>query len=204
MSANNWAGVTGGVDHSALRNELADARTAINGLASTQVLNVPSGTINSHTTLTLQPGLNIIDITTNGNDFLLQNANLVIDGPEGSGAIFRLPSNANFLVSNANILIGNGGIDLGAVLFYTDRQNNNTHFNFSNTVLNGVAFWSLGLAGGEINIDNAQGCTQLIADKITLNDVRFCGCAFVAVPAPGTAAILALAGLAATRRRRNV
>ncbi|MBX3386586.1 MAG: hypothetical protein KF768_08445 [Phycisphaeraceae bacterium] len=208
MDANNYAGVTGGVDHSALRNELASARTAINGLVSTQTLNVSGsgGTINSHTTITLQPGLNVIDIVTGGNDFKIENSNFVIDGPEMSAAIFRLPSNQNMLISNANVLIGNGGIDLGAVMFYTDRQNNNAHFNFSNTVLNGVVFWSLGLKGGEINIDNAQGCTQLIADKITLNDVRFCGCAFdtmTLVPSPGAAGLLAMAGLWAGRRRRS-
>ena len=33
------------------------------------------------------------------------------------------------------------------------------------------------MQGGEINIDNAQGCTQLIADKVNLNDVRFNRCA---------------------------
>ncbi|MBX3406868.1 MAG: hypothetical protein KF869_08905 [Phycisphaeraceae bacterium] len=205
MDAPNFAGVTGGVDHSALRGEIASARTAINGLAQTGTLNVSGsgGTINSHTTITLGPGLNVIDIVTGGNDFLLQNANLVIDGPAGSGAIFRVPGNANFLVSQANILIGNGGIDLGSVLFYSDRQTNNQHFNFNNTVIHGVAFWTVGLAGGEININNAQGCTQLIADKITLNDVRFCQCGFVPVPAPGAAGLLGLGALWAIRRRRT-
>lgn len=203
MDANNWAGVTGNVDFTALRDELATARTTINALGNTAVWNVSGsgGTINSSTTINLNPGLNIIDIFTGGNDFKLENANLVIDGPAGSAAIFRVPHNANFLVSQANILVGNSGIGNDSVLFYTDRPDNAQHFNFSNTVINGVAFWSLGLAGGEINIDNAQGCTQLIADKIVLNDVRFNGCAFVA-PAPGSAALFALAGLAAARRRR--
>lgn len=205
MDGPNFAGVTGGVDHSALRNEIAAARTAINALPQTSTLNVSGsgGTINSHMTINLGPGLNVIDIVTGGSDFLLQNANLVIDGPAGSGAIFRVPGNSNFLVSQANILLGNGGIELGSVLFYSDRQSNNQHFNFSNTVINGAAFWTVGLAGGEINIDNAQGCTQLIADKITLNDVRFCQCGFSPVPAPGAAGVLGLGVLWAARRRRN-
>ncbi|MCW5768741.1 MAG: hypothetical protein KIT19_08645 [Phycisphaeraceae bacterium] len=205
MDASNFAGVTGNIDHSGLRNELAAARTAINGLASTGVLNVSGtgGKIDSHRTITLGPGLNVIDIVTGGSDFLLQNANLVIDGPEGSGAIFRVPDNAKFLVSQANILIGNSGIGLGSVLFVTDREDNSQHFNISNAVINGVAFWSLGLRGGEININNAQGCTQLIADKINLNDVRFCGCGFNIVPAPGAVLTLSMGVLFGAGRRRR-
>lgn len=205
MDATNWAGVTGGVDFSPLRAELATARTTINSLATTTTLNVSGsgGTISSNTTITLNPGLNVIDIITGGNDFKLENANLVIDGPEGSAAIFRVPHHANFLVSQANILVGDSGIGLDSVLFYTDRQDNAQHFNFSNTVINGVAFWSLGLRGGEINIDNAQGCTQLVADKIVLNDVRFNGCGFAAVPTPGTLGALGclLASVVGRRRR---
>lgn len=203
MDAPNWAGVTGNVDFSGLRAELAAARSTINSMSSTSVLNVSGsgGVINSHTTITLNAGLNVIDIVTGGSDFKVENCNLVINGGADSVAIFRMPGNANFLISNANILVGDGGIGLNSVLFYTDRQTNNQHFNFSNTILNGVAFWSLGLAGGEININNAQGCTQLIADKITLNDVRFNGCAFLA-PTPGTAAIFGIAGLTFARRRR--
>lgn len=196
----NFAGVTGGYNFNPLLAELAAARTMIPGLAQTGILNAGSGTINTHTTVNLASGLNVIDITTGGNDFLLSNANLVIDGPADAFAIFRVPDHANFLVSNANILVGNGGIGLNSVLFYSDRAKNGQHFNFSNTVLNGVAFWTLANTGGEINIDNAQGCTQLVADKITLNDVRFNRCAFT--PEPGSAMLLG-AGIAAFIARRT-
>lgn len=30
--------------------------------------------------------------------------------------------------------------------------------------------------------DNAQGCTQFVADKMILNDVRFCRCGFAPIP----------------------
>ncbi len=203
MDANNFAGVNGNHDFTALRSELAGARTLINAMASTTTLNVSGsgGTINTHQTFNLAPGLNVIDIQTGGNDFKIENANFVVQGGADSFAIFRLPSNRNMLVSNANILVGDGGIGLNNVLFYTDRGNNNQHFNFNNTVLNGISFWSLGLAGGEININNAQGCVQLVADKVTLNDVRFCGCGFN-IPAPSAAALLGVGMLGLVRRRR--
>ncbi|QOJ13682.1 MAG: hypothetical protein HRU75_03075 [Planctomycetia bacterium] len=203
MDAPNYAGVMGGVDHSPLRNELANARAVIGGLASTGTINLSGsgGVINSATTINLSPGLNVIDLVAGGSDISLNNANLVIDGPAGSAAIFRVASNSKFLVSNGNILIGNSGIALGSVVFVSDRQDNAQHFNINNAVLNGVAFWTLGLRGGEININNAQGCTQLIADKITLNDVRFCRCAFT--PEPGTVLTALLGvGLFASRRLR--
>lgn len=82
-----------------------------------------------------------------GNDLLLENGNLVIDGPAGARAIFRIPDDANFLASQAAILLGDGGIEPGSVLFYTDKLDNDAHFSFSNAVVNRVAFWDLGDAG---------------------------------------------------------
>lgn len=204
IDASNFAGVTGNFDFTALRAELATARTVITGLASTGTLNVSGsgGVINSHTTINLLPGLNVIDILTGGSDFLLSNSNLVIDGPAGSSAIFRVPNSAKFLVSNGNILVGNGGIGLDSVLFVSTRPDNAQHFNFSNTVLNGVAFWTLANRGGEINIDNSQGCTQLVADKITLNDVRYARCDFN--PEPATLGLFGLALAAGGRRLRRL
>ena len=99
-------------------------------------------------------------------------------------AIFRLSDNDNMIISNSNVLIGNGGITLNNVMFYTDQGENDTHFNFDNTIINGIAFWSLGLNGGTIDINNAQGCTQLVADIVDLDDVRFLRSAFAPVPCP--------------------
>ena len=121
----------------------------------------------------------MIDIDTGGGvDFSLDKSNLVIDGPDDAFAISRVPDDANMLISNSNVLVGNSGIGMDSVLFFSDKQDNNQHFNFNNTVLNGIAFWSLGQQGGEIHIDNSQGCVQLVADKINLNNVRFNRCAF--------------------------
>lgn len=204
MDSSNHAGVSGNVNFTPLLTELSTAKNTITGLVATSTLNVSGngGKISTHTTLTLAPGLNVIDIVTGGNDFLLENSNLVIDGPAGASAIFRVPNSSNFLISNGNILVGNSGIGLDSVLFFSNRQDNAQHFNFNNTILNGVAFWTMANKGGAININNAQGCTQLVADKITMNDVRFTRCAYA--PEPGSAALLgiALTGLLARRRGR--
>jgi hypothetical protein len=216
----NLAGVTANVDFSILLAELADANTDIATLAATSVLDTSAagGVIKPDTfddlgvtgpvvlstigtdTLVITAnaaGLHVIDIETGGNDFKLETANLVIDGPAGAVFIFRLPddgsgtTNRNMLVANANILAGDGGIGLNSILFYSNRPETGTHFSFSNTVLNGVAFWTLANEGGEINVSNGQGCTQFIADKVTLNDVRFARCAFV--PEPRSPSLVALA-----------
>ncbi|MFN0136881.1 MAG: hypothetical protein ACKVS9_12285 [Phycisphaerae bacterium] len=179
-------GVVGNYNFAPLLAELVSARGAINALLRTGTLDLRSsgGQIQSQTrVINLAPGLNVIDVLTNGNDFLLDNSNLILNGPADAVAIVRIPDNAKFNISNGNVLVGNGGIGLNSVLFYTDRPDNAGHYNFNNAVLNGVAFWSLGASGGEIVINNSQGCTQLVADKINLNDVRFCRCAF-APPAP--------------------
>ena len=211
MDAPNFAGVTGDVDFSVLLGELATAASVIPSVLATSVLDLSlDGKINSDTTFNLSAGLNVIDILTGGNDFLVQNSNFVIDGPSGAIAIFRVPNDANMLISQANILVGDSGIGLNKVVFLSVREDAAQHFNFNNTIINGVAFWDLGSfvdptmnLGGEILINNAQGCTQLIADKITLNDIRFARCAAV-VPEPRTGLLVmtGLLGLAGWRRSR--
>jgi hypothetical protein len=186
IDAPNHEGVTFAFNHSALLSELvASAKATISGLTTTGVLGTGGdGVLNANLTYTLSPGLNVIDIHTTGsgggNSFVLNNMNLVIDGPAGASAIFRLLGGDNMQISNSNILLGNGGIGYENILFVTRQTENDTHFDFNNTIINGVAFWSLGPNGGSININNSQGCTQLIADIIDLDDVRFTRCAFAA------------------------
>jgi len=144
----------------------------------------PSGEAIDTFRLTLtNPGLTVIDIVTGGGlDILLENHNFVIDALfDTSKVIFRVPDDANFLVTNGNILAGET-IGENNVLFYSDKPDNNQHFKFNNTILNGVAFWTLGREGGEINVQNGQGSTQFIADKIALDDVRFGRWSFQGAP----------------------
>jgi hypothetical protein len=177
-------GLTGDVDFAALRAALASERSAIAALPGDVLLDFPDGDWDSSLRIDLAAGLTVFDFDTGGNDLLLGNRNLVIDGPGGASAIFRVPDNANFLVSQAAILLGEGGIEPGSVLFFTDKPDNNAHFSFSNAVVNGVAFWDLGDTSGEVAFGNVQGCTQVIGQKLNLNNVRLTRCAFSAVPEP--------------------
>jgi hypothetical protein len=189
------SGLTGDVDFAALRAGLSAERIAIPALSGDELLQFDGGNWDTQLRIELAPGLTVFDFDTGGNDLLLQNRNLVIDGPANARAIFRIPDAANFLVSQAAILLGDGGIEPGSVLFYTDKPDNDAHFSFSNAVVNGVAFWDLGDASGEVAFNNVQGCTQVIGDKLNLNDVRLTRCAFVEAPEPARPLLLATAAV---------
>ena len=171
-------------------------------------------------TLKLAKGLHVIDIDANDNDFVLNNINFVVDSlsdnPDDTFVIFRLKEE-NMSIANSNVLAGNN-IGLNNVLFFSEKPDNNEHFNISNSVINGAAFWTTAQTGGEINVNNSQGCTQLVADKINLNDVRYNRCSFstklykeftyepkVRVPEPGSVIALAFigGGIFLTRRRQK-
>ena len=191
----NANGLNGGVDLSGVVSELATARSTIPTLVGDHsiTLNFNDGKWDSDLVINLLSGLTIIDISTGGNDLLLENRNLLFDGGADASAIIRVPDEANFLVSQSNIVVGDGGIGLTNVLFYTDKPDNNQHVNVNDAILNGVSFWDLGDEGGEITFNNVQGCVQAVADKINLNNVRLNQCGF-AVPEPGPG-VAFLAGL---------
>jgi len=203
-------GITGGVDHSGLIGELLDYKTDLPAAVGDNpdiVLDFSAdGKWDTNLTINLLSGLTVIDIDTGGNDLTLTNANLVFDGPSDAFVLIRVPDDANFLVNQSNILIGDGGIGFNNVLFYSLKGDNNQHFNINDAVINGIAFWDLGMAGGEITFNNVQGCTQLIADKINLNDVRLTSCVagvnMAPIPEPATGSLVALGALALALRGR--
>jgi len=190
-------GLMGNVDFSSVLAELANAKATIPGLVGDHSILLDlstDGKFASNTVFNLLPGLTMIDIDAGGNDLLLENTNLVFDGPADAFAIVRVPNDANFNVTQSAILVGDGGIGLNNVLFFTDKPDNNAHFNFDSLLVNGVAFWDLSMAGGESLWNNVQGCTQIVGDKINLNDVRLMKCGFN-VPEPTSFALLGV-GLA--------
>jgi hypothetical protein len=170
--------VVGNVNFSALNAELSAAKTAIPLLPVTQTLNLGAGSVNSPMTTTLLSGLNVIDLIAT-SDFDISD-NWVINGPSDAFGIFRIPDGKNFKISQGNILAGSGLGGLDRLMFFSLNDDTGEHFNFNQTIINGVAFWNL--YGGLININDAQGCTQLVSPEINLNDVRFSRCAPMAVP----------------------
>jgi hypothetical protein len=206
-------GIIGGIDHTNLLSELSDANAFINALTSTGTLTGNSEATkfeNTTVTFSLSSGLNVIDLASNGNDWSLTNTHLIIDGPTDAFAIFRVPDDANFTMNQSTILAGDSGIGLNNILFHSDKNDNNTHFNMQDVILNGVAFWDLsGQAGSPFNIQNANGCTQIVGEKVDFSNVRFNRCSFgyssTVVPVPAAVWLFGsgLLGLVGMARRKK-
>ena len=192
-----------------LRNELTTFQTNIPLLPSSGTLT--GGTFSGDLTINLlNAGIHVLDVSAIGGDWNLGNFDIVVNGPANAYLIIRLADGINMLTSNSWIGTGTGGIGTNNILFYTDQNNNNGHFNFNNTVFNGVSFWDLSGTGSDLAVSNGQGCAQFVSDQIVMNNVRFNNCAFTPTitttrqtPEPATLVMLSTGLVAAGLRYRR-
>lgn len=183
-------------------------------------------------------GFAVIDLMPSDAKFLVQNSDWILSTLTGVTAIFRLQGDGKvYDFTNSSIMMGPGCLELDAqgyaiaditcdepeitelgAIFYTDQGNssiNNEVFNLNNVILGGVALWDLDDDRDTIiNINNSQGCTQLISSEVKLSSKeRYNRCAFAATPTeppkevsePGSALIMfsGLLGLSLLRRRQT-
>jgi hypothetical protein len=228
ISNSTYTGINLSTNFNTLNGDLATAKTWIDGLSATQTR---SADIKGNFTFELQAGLNVIDLGTLGSDFKIDGDGVgdeTITIRKAAGvtgdvtAIFRVVNEKSFIVSQAIIDNQTGSHD--NVMFYSGSEASSGSvqaFNLANMrtyagntiptpgdvegILN-VSFWALG-DNAEININNAIGCTQLVADKINLNNVDFDLCAFgpppvVPLPAAAWAGMALMSIIGASRLRR--
>ncbi len=149
-------------------------------------------------------GIAIIDIDVgNGVDFSVNNSDWIlqtIGGLEGTIAIFRMVGKKSIKFVNSSIMMscsnkGSGHCEdetvqnLGA-LFYTDSANSDA-FTITQSILGGIGLWDMSNKSDGININNLQGCTQLISDKVKLsstNRLNRCSLAYTEPQDPPTEA----------------
>ncbi|MEM6682932.1 MAG: hypothetical protein AAF607_11910, partial [Pseudomonadota bacterium] len=182
LSVNN--GVYEGVDLDAIITELGNFETTVLGLSSTATITLSDGKIDGlNRFVNLVSGLNVIDIDTNDNDFLVNNANLIVNGDAGSKVIFRINSGAKMIASNAEFLLA-GDIGLNSVLFWADGPQGADSFDFSNVEFYGYSFFDIVNPAdvddfeNSASFDNVRGCGQVVTDSVDYNDVSQTNCAF--------------------------
>ena len=78
------------------------------------------------------------------------------------------------------------------------------NFDFSKVIVNGTQFWDLSEDGGQINMDNVQGCGQWVGDHLNFNDVQLARCASGApIPEPNSATLMVTGFLCIIRALRR-
>jgi len=165
-------------------------------------------------------GIAVIDIDVgSGNDFSVNNTDWILQTTGASIAIFRMKSSKSIKFTNSSIMMscsnkGSGHCeneivqDLGA-MFYTDQASSDA-FTISQSILGGIGLWDFSDSGDGININNLQGCTQLISDTVKLsstNRLNRCSLAYeeptTEVPEPSTLLLFSSMLLMLARRRNK-
>lgn len=202
-------GVNSNVDMTGLISEITTIRNWVAGLSPTASILTTSGDINSDTIVNLSSGLNVLDFSGTGGNDITVKADLIFQGGANAYAVVLVNDGALFKTSNGNLVIGNGGIGLNNVVIVSRNDGTDGNFDLSNTTINGVALWDLGLdTQNNMSLDNVSGCTQLVGDDVDIQNVRLNRCAFntSVVPVPASVWLFgsAMALLGWLRRRPTV
>jgi hypothetical protein len=209
----NDNGIQGSIDLFGITTELSFLRDLIDGLDSTGTRNLSDGQVNNQTNAVWDysgdsfVGLNVIDITTNGNDFYVSNSNLTIKGDAGDTIIFRIDPTWIMNVSQSNLLL-DGGIGDNNVLWYVDADEGEESFNFNNVTFQGMSLWDIDTdIKNVISFNNVQFCGQVISDQVNFQNVSGSECSFdtSAIPIPGAVWLFGsgIIGLAGVARRKK-
>lgn len=160
-------------------------------------------------------GFVIVDVTRGGSDWEINNSDVIIDGPDGVTAIFRVNGQSNTNISNSSIQVGDGGIaddGFGAIFYKGDSEGSGSGdavFSGNNVVFSGIALWELNegtsdAGKNEIDIQNGQGCAQFIGSTVLhTSSSRFNLCTIRGqnVPEPASTASLVPIAVLISRRR---
>ena len=138
-------------------------------------------------------GLIVVDFNVSG-DFSLTNLDWVIDSGgtavNGPLIVFRIRNGSNMTMQNTSILMHSSDLTatepVGAIFYHASESSGSGDTVFTvgnNTVLNGVALWDLNAVGAggstktNININNGQGCSQFVSQKVNFQNSRWVRCA---------------------------
>ena len=209
----NNNGVQGGIDLTDITTQIATFGGLIDGLTATSTIDLATGQINNQANEVFDfsggiSGLNVVDITTNGNDFSIFNSNLTIKGDADDFIIFRVNADWTMNVSQSNLLL-DGGIGDHNVLWYVDAEESEESFNFDDVTFQGMALWDIDPDDFKnvISFNNVQFCGQVVSDSVNFQNVSGTECAFdtSAVPVPAAVWLFGsgLLGLIGMARRKK-
>lgn len=198
-----------GVDLTGLESSINSAENYIeqaflNNLGTAIVIDTTGGKPDT-SSINLVSGLNLVTFSETNADISFEN-NFTFNGPADAFAIVLVPDGKKLKSSGADLLNGTGSLDNLVIAALGAGEGADIDMSGGMNI-NGIALWNLRSGNGDIVFNNVDGCTQLISNKINLNDVNLNRCAFntSVVPIPAAAWLFGsgLIGLVAIKRKRR-
>ena len=134
-----------------------------------------------------EDGIIVVDIggEVNGNDWKIENSDVVFVGPPDVTVVFRLKyGKKKFLVDNTSIQrCGPGQPIMFALGIEHDHTGGEEVLNANNALFNNIVFWEMkgdsdDYGTNVVNCQNCQGCAQFIGDQVLHSNSRFMKCAW--------------------------